>query len=213
LIALVVAHYRRDARVRAIVVFGSVGTGTWHDLSDVDLDVVTSDDTVIEPTVEAAALFGHRAVIVLPRADSVDVVLDSLEEVSIRWHPLAATSPNICETAQVVAGDLSTTDIVAAGDSNRAQPDEQQLLDAFVRDAVYAWKAISRANGWDAVAAVHRMRHSLVALRGRRDSLRLDPGDPAGALLKVITEATSRFDLGPHRHMLLEQLGYEQHEV
>jgi predicted nucleotidyltransferase len=140
LIELVIAHYRGDARVRAIVVFGSVSTGTWHDLSDVDLDVVTEDGAVIEPASEATALFGPRAVIILPRTDSVDVVLDSLEEVSIRWHPLAATSPNICASAQVVAGDLSTAEIVAAGDGNRVQPDEQQLLDAFVRDAVYAGK-------------------------------------------------------------------------
>jgi predicted nucleotidyltransferase len=192
LIELVIAHYRGDARVRAIVVFGSVSTGTWHDLSDVDLDVVTEDGAVIEPASEATALFGPRAVIILPRTDSVDVVLDSLEEVSIRWHPLAATSPNICASAQVVAGDLSTAEIVAAGDGNRVQPDEQQLLDAFVRDAVYAWKAINRANRWDAVAAVQRMRQSLVGLCGRRDSLRLDPADPAGALSKVIAEAAGR---------------------
>jgi len=213
LIEQVVAHYRGDARVRAIVVFGSVSTGTWHVLSDVDLDVVTDDGAVIEPAVEAAALFGPRAAIILPGTDSVDVVLDSLEEVSIRWHPLATTSPNICASAQVVAGDLSTADVVAAGDGNRAQPDHQQLLDAFVRDAVYAWKAISRANSWNAVAAVQRMRQCLVALSGRRDDLRLDPADPAGALAKVIAETAVRFDLGPRRHLLLKRLGYGQPEA
>ncbi len=208
LIAHVVAHYRSDARVRAVVVFGSVGAGTWHDLSDVDLDVVTADGAVIEPAAEAAALFASRAAVVLPRDDSVDVVLDSLEEISIRWHPLATTSPNICASARVVAGDLTTAEVVAAGDGNRARPDEQRLLDAFVRDAVYASKSISRANTWDAVAAVQRMRQSLVALRGRRDGLRLDPADPAGALAEVIAEAARHFDLGPRRSGLLEQLGY-----
>jgi hypothetical protein len=37
LIAHVVAHYAADERIRAVVVFGSVGAGTWHELSDVDL--------------------------------------------------------------------------------------------------------------------------------------------------------------------------------
>jgi predicted nucleotidyltransferase len=43
LIEQVVAHYRQDGRVRAVAVFGSVSTGSWHELSDVDLDVVTGD--------------------------------------------------------------------------------------------------------------------------------------------------------------------------
>jgi predicted nucleotidyltransferase len=41
LIEHVVAHYAGDDRIRAVAVFGSVGAGTWHELSDVDLDVVT----------------------------------------------------------------------------------------------------------------------------------------------------------------------------
>jgi hypothetical protein len=45
LIAHVVAHYAGDDRIRAVAVFGSVGAGTWHELSDVDFDVVTEDWT------------------------------------------------------------------------------------------------------------------------------------------------------------------------
>ena len=207
LIEQIVAHYQEDVRVRAVAVFGSVGTGTWHDLSDVDLDVVIGDDVVIVPAAEASALFGPRAVIVLCRADSVDVVLDSLEEVSIRWHPLATTSPNIVASVRVVGGELSAAEIVAAGEANRAQPDAQQLLDALVRDAVGAWKSLRRGRNWDAVVAVQRMRQSLVALRGRRDNLRLDPADPAGALAQLIAEATTSFDVGARRGRLLEQIG------
>ena len=123
-------------------------------------------------------------------------MLDSLEEVSIRWHSLAATSPNILASVCVVGGELSAAEIVAAGDANRAQPDEQRLLDALVRDAVGAWKSLSRGRRWDAVLAVQWMRQSLLALRGRRDSLRLDPADPAGALAQVLAETTICFDVG-----------------
>jgi predicted nucleotidyltransferase len=58
LIEHVVAHYQQDGRVRAVAVFGSVSTGTWHELSDVDLDVVTGDGVDVVPGREAGALFG-----------------------------------------------------------------------------------------------------------------------------------------------------------
>ena len=75
--------------MQAVAVFGSVSTGTWHELSDVDLDIVTGDDVAVVPGREIEALFGPRAAIVVTGADCADVVLDSLEEASIRWHPRA----------------------------------------------------------------------------------------------------------------------------
>jgi hypothetical protein len=133
-------------------------------------------------------------------------VLDSLEEFSIRWHPLATTSPNISASVRVADGQLSA-EIAAAGEANRARPDEQQLLDALARDAIGAWKALWRGHRWHAVAAVERMRGSLVTLRGRRDGLLLDPADPAGALATVIGEAAADADFGSRRSGLLEQIG------
>jgi predicted nucleotidyltransferase len=210
LIEQVVAHYRQDGRVRAVAVFGSVGTGTWHELSDVDLDIVTGDEVDMAPGREADALFGSGAAIVVAGEDCADVVLDSLEEISIRWHPLAATSPNICASVRVVDGRLTTAEIIAAGQANRARPDEQRLLDSLVRDAIGAWKMLGRGHRWEAAAGVERMRRSLLALRGRRDSLRPDPADPAGALAAVIAEAAAYIDFGPRRWALLEQIGVPQ---
>jgi predicted nucleotidyltransferase len=207
LIEQIVAHYRNDARVRAVTVFGSVSTGTWHELSDVDLDVVIGDGVVVAPASEVARLFGPRAVIIVSGADSADVVLDSLEEFSIRWHPLATTSPNISASVRVADGQLSAAEIAAAGEANRARPDEQQLLDALVRDAIGAWKALRRGHRWDAIVAVERMRGSLVSLRGRRGGLLFDPADPAGALATVIGEAAAHADFGSRRSGLLEQIG------
>jgi predicted nucleotidyltransferase len=207
LIDRVVAHYRHDGRVRAVAVFGSVSTGRWHELSDVDLDIVVEDGVVVTPATEIAALFGTDAAIVLSHADSADVVLDSLAEVSIRWHQLAATSPNIAATVRVVGGRLSDAEIIAAAAASRARPAKQELLDAFVRDAVGAWKALRRGHRWAAVASVERMRRTLASLRGRRDGFSLDPANPAGALSTVVGEAAASFDFGPRRRRLLEQIG------
>jgi predicted nucleotidyltransferase len=202
----VVAHYRHDGRVRAVAVFGSVSTGTWHELSDVDLDIVIEDGVAMAPAAEVAALFGTDAAIIVSRTDSADVVLESLAEVSIRWHPLAATSPNIAASVRVAGGRLSVAEIIAAAEANRARPDEQQLLDVLVRHAIGAWKALQRGQPWDAVAAVERMRQSLASLRGRRDNLALDPADPAGALGSVVAEAVASVDFGLRRTRLLEQI-------
>jgi hypothetical protein len=152
------------------------------------------------------ALFGRRAVITVVQGDSADVVLDSLEEVSIRWHSLATTSPYIAATARVVYGELSDADVAAAGEANRTEADAQQFLDALVRDAIGASKMLARDRAWEANAAVERMRRAMRDLRGRRDTLRLDPGDSAGALAAVIADAQASFDLGSRRRAVLAQI-------
>jgi predicted nucleotidyltransferase len=210
LIERIVRCYETDPRVRAVAVFGSVAAGTWHELSDVDLDVVVTGDAAIDPAAEARAIFGASAAIVIARGDSADVVLDSLEEVSIRWHPLSATSPNITASLLLARGDLPVRQIAAAGEANRMPPDEQRLLDTLVREAVGAWKALRRERPWDAITAVERARHALTALRGRRDGLRLDPADPLGALAAVVRQAAESFDIGPGRQALLERMGLGQ---
>lgn len=204
LIDHVAAHYSHDDRVRAVAVFGSVGAGTWHELSDVDFDIVIEDWARVEPAAEVAALFGARAAVTLAAGDSADVVLDSLEEASIRWHALRDTSPNITATVRVVAGGLTDGQIAAAGRANLAGPARTRLLDAVVRDAVGARKALVRGRRWEAAAAVERVRRSLTELRGRRDDLRLDPADPAAALDMLLARITAEHDLGPGRRALLD---------
>ncbi|HET9973406.1 MAG TPA: hypothetical protein VFQ68_34600, partial [Streptosporangiaceae bacterium] len=55
------------------------------------------------------------------------------------------------------------TELARAG--NRSRPDEARRLDAVVRDAIYAQKALARGKRWEAVAAVERIRRSLTDLR------------------------------------------------
>jgi predicted nucleotidyltransferase len=143
LIEQVIAHYSGDDRVRAVAVFGSVATGAWHELSDVDLDVVIGDCAAVQPADEdeAAALFGPAAAIIVAQADSADLVLESLEEIFIRWHSLRSTSPNISATVRVVHGGLSDADLAAVIAETQAHydlgPRRRALLDqAEAHDAV-----------------------------------------------------------------------------
>jgi hypothetical protein len=74
---------------------------------------------------------------------------------------------------------------------------EDSLAGSLAPDAIAACKAPSRGHRREAAAGVEPMRRSLPTPRGRRDSLRPDPADPAGALAAVIAEAAAASIPGP----------------
>ncbi len=101
----IVADYRNDPRILALTLFGSLARGTWDEYSDLDLDVVIDDHIQIDVLREVQALcgaltvIGERAILIAPdKADAADIVLASLRELSIRYHLLATTSPNIVDS-------------------------------------------------------------------------------------------------------------------
>jgi hypothetical protein len=65
---------------------------------------------------------------------------------------------------------------------------EASLAGSLERDAIGAWKALSRGHCRETAAGAGRMCRSLPTLRGWRDSLR---PDPAGALAVVIAGAAA----------------------
>jgi hypothetical protein len=168
LLAAVVDHYAADPRVRAVTVFGSLGRGDWDAYSDADLDIVMADgihlDALAEVTTlcQALAAGDERAVLIVPgpRPDAADVVLASLLEFSIRYHPLEATSPNITDSLVVLAGTLTAGEIVAAGEANRtrAEPMPPHFLAACLRYALEANSALRRGELWGALDLLHRAR-------------------------------------------------------
>ena len=112
--AALVDFYADDPRVLCVAVFGSLGRGDWRPDSDLDLDVVVGDGVHIEVEPElrrlgsAFAAIGERAALIIPlHVDSGDMVLESLMQLSIRYHPLATTSPNILSGLLVLGGRLS----------------------------------------------------------------------------------------------------------
>ena len=50
LLKAIVAHYRDDARILAVSLFGSLARGTWDLYSDLDLDVVIGDAVQMDMT-------------------------------------------------------------------------------------------------------------------------------------------------------------------
>ena len=83
LLRSIIDAYNGDQRVLAIGVLGSLGRGTWDEWSDLDLDVVVTDDAALNAVSEARALCAvlneSEALVVPSRPGEVDVVLPSLD--------------------------------------------------------------------------------------------------------------------------------------
>lgn len=173
-----IAHdYARQPWALAFIVFGSVARGDWDARSDLDLDVVIADGVAIEPVAEIARLcaaIGERPALIAPRrGDDGDVVLDSLAEFSIRYHPLAATSPNIVASMRLLWGRIDEGQIRAAGLAN-ARPAEQTpqtLLALSVRATLGGANALARERLWAALAALEEARNLLMTLYARAHGL------------------------------------------
>jgi predicted nucleotidyltransferase len=173
LLRAIVAYYRADARVLAVSLFGSLARGTWDPYSDLDLDVVIGDEVQMDVLQELkelcaslAAIGQHDAVIVADGNDAGDVVFASLMQLSVRYHSLATTSPNIVDSLRVLAGSLDCDTISAAGRANPRSDGNSfaGLLDKCVRYIVGADVAIQRGQLWSAADMLHRIRGSLMDL-------------------------------------------------
>jgi predicted nucleotidyltransferase len=173
LLQAVLARYKDDSRVLAVIVFGSLGRGNWDAFSDIDLDVVIADGATLdvlcelERLCEAFTALNERVALIIPDGDDAgDVVLESLMQLSIRYHPLAQTSPNIVESMQVLVGSLDHAAIAAAGNANRhgGLTPLSQLLDQWVRYAAVANVCLQRKQIWSTVEVLHRMRNILMEI-------------------------------------------------
>jgi predicted nucleotidyltransferase len=168
----IVEHYENDPRILAVAVFGSLGRGNWDQYSDIDLDVVIADQVrldVLEELTQLCLTFGplgeHTAVIVPDNTGAGDVVFESLLQLSVRYHTLATTHPNIVESLQVLTGRIDHGVIAAAGAANRRprKPVEKTLAEC-VRYAAVVDVVLQRHNLWDAIEALHDMRYLLMEL-------------------------------------------------
>lgn len=164
--------YRDDVRVRAVVVFGSMARGNADDLSDVDLDIVLTDGAEFDVASEVEALLarlskrGFQRGVAVTSGDSLDVVMADLTEFSVRYHRLVDTSPNIVDSARIVAGTLSHHELVAAGLAN-STPSTRNLDAMFaevLRYGVGLQKCSERNTYWLGVELSRRIQMLLLEI-------------------------------------------------
>ncbi len=169
----IIRHYAHDARIRAIILFGSLATGNWHPFSDLDLDIVVEDGILVNSLQELQHLcqslhdLGGDGSLIIPEGEEEgDVVLTSLMEFSIRYHPLSTTSPNIVDKMYLLAGRIDLETVRAAGLANRVASDSSPtiLISQCIRWAIEIHAAIERNRLWLAVELVHRIREALMEI-------------------------------------------------
>ncbi|MEZ4860648.1 MAG: nucleotidyltransferase domain-containing protein [Caldilineaceae bacterium] len=173
-IQLISDFYAADRRILAIGLFGSLARGNWDKFSDLDLDIVIRDDVQIDIQDELAKLGGflhpmgeEPLLMIADRPDAGDVVLASLVQFSIRYHPLATTNWKIVDSLQLLHGPLDLATVVAAGQANRGSVTTTKpvaLLDRYLRYALGVTIELQRGRLWLAVELLHRMRTLLMEL-------------------------------------------------
>jgi predicted nucleotidyltransferase len=169
LLRAMTAYHARQPWARAFLVFGSVGRGDWDDHSDLDLDVIITDDAALDPVAEATRLCdatGETPALIAPRrGDDAEIVLESLAQCSIRYHPLAATSPNILDSMRLLWGDLNLDEIRQAGLRNATPANTPETTLALtVRALLYVQIALARGQPWRALASLDEARDRLLNL-------------------------------------------------
>ena len=172
ILRVITSCYENDPRISAIIVFGSLGRGTWDCYSDLDLDVVVADGIMVDVEAEllhlgnALEAVDEQIALLIPDDDDADVVFKSLMELSIRYHPLADTSPNIVDSMLLLLGRIDLAAIETAGLANRKLDNEPlgRELDRCVRYALEVDGALHRGYLWSAIELLHYMRHCIMKL-------------------------------------------------
>lgn len=222
----IVDHYCDDERILTVLVFGSLGRGDWHRLSDIDLDIVIADDARLGPIeeigrlTEALANAGERAELIIPDdVDAVDVVFASLLELSVRYHPLETTSPNIVDSLRVLSGRLDTATISTAGRARQhpSRIPHEQLLNQCLRYAVEVQHNLERQRLWSAIEGLHRARGLLMEVfaqsRGGGRSLRTFQSQAGPSLQSSLAATLPRLDDGSITAALALLLDFLEHEL
>lgn len=168
----IISYYENDPRILAITVFGSLGRGNWDYYSDLDLDVVVAGEITIDVEAELIQLCASLASIdehialLIPDGDEADVVFKSLMELSVRYHALANTSPNIVDSMLLLLARIDRSTIEAAGLANRRLDREplDRELDRCIRYALGVDSALHRGYLWSSIELLHYMRHSIMEL-------------------------------------------------
>ena len=168
----IIDYYEDDERILAVLLFGSLGHGDWDTYSDLDLDIVMSDDVPIDAQHELTELCAYIKqqhdfhALIIADDEEGDVVLSNLLEFSIRYHILSDTKPAILDSMRLLSGSL-TLDDVQQGVNTKYISTPPLIEDRVNQCICYALElrnAILRERIWMSLEFLHRIRGLLMAL-------------------------------------------------
>lgn len=207
ILEVITSYYEDDPRVLTVTVFGSLGRGNWDRYSDLDLDVVIADGVEVDVEEELAnlnkalAAIDEQIALLIPGDDDADVVFKSLMELSIRYHPLDSTSPNIVDSLLLLIGKIDLATIETAGIANQKLNNEplSRELDRCVRYALETDNALRRGYLWSAIELLHYMRRCIMALftysHGGKRSYQFFQKEAAQDLQDRLGDTLPKYDL------------------
>lgn len=164
--------YAEDARIREVLLFGSLGRGDWDEYSDLDLDIIMVDSASIDARLELADLcasikgeHGLEALVVADLEEG-DVVLSNLVEFSIRYHLLADTKPAILDSMRCLSGTLTLDQIRAAANQKYISEPEEMIttVNQCIRYSLQLHNAIMRQRLWISLELLQRIRGLLISM-------------------------------------------------
>jgi len=170
ILACLVRVFGKDANIRAFGVFGSLVRGDWDEYSDLDLDAVVVDASRASADKHVAAMKAGLAETGFgcllwfeERPNEWVIILDNLGRISIRFHTLEETSPNIIDSLVVLAGGLTSEDIAHAA-APKKQTDFDLLHHKFLEHAIYVPIYLHRGELINACNMLSALRNALITI-------------------------------------------------
>ena len=207
ILAPIVEQYRDDARISALVIFGSLARDDWDAFSDLDLAAILHRDAEVDVTTEIAAIScslherGHPVFFTQVVGSDGYIVLRGLMGIAISFHRLDAADPGIADGMRVLCGELSSGAILSAARTNYREPlAAKDELHRFLWLALDADIKLQRRQFWNALPRLDRMRGALVAIfaatRGARRDYRFFEAEASAALRAAFGRTLPYFDAG-----------------
>ena len=166
-----IALYEDRDEFLALLIFGSLGKGTWDEASDLDLAVVVADPVPIDVPAElerVRAAFAHQGeptLFVEYDDDECFLVLASLLCIAIRYHKLATTSPYVSEGCRVLCGTLDVETLYHTALAKEfAGLSLNQEIHRSLWLALGVDTALQRRQFWRGLQALERMQGALLKI-------------------------------------------------
>ena len=164
--------FTNDVNILAYGVFGSLTRGDWDTYSDLDLDAVLADSSHARVSNHVKAmesvLLSHGIASLLIFEENKNewvFILESLDRISIRFHTLEETSPNILDSFSILTGKLTIEDIArAASAMPKKQTDFELLQNKFLEHSIYIPVYLHRNELMNAFNMLTTLRNSLITI-------------------------------------------------
>lgn len=179
ILAALIDLFKGDDNIKAFGYFGSLARGDWDNFSDLDLDVIVANDS--KPTVEKY-LISISGILHTKNLDPLSsfeedvnewvLILSTLDRISLRFHLLNSTSPNILNSFVILSGNMSLADIKRALPQIKTKPTSLNLLQhKFLEHSIYVPIYLHRNELLNAFNMLNILRNTLITIYYKSHSL------------------------------------------